>query len=115
MQKVEQKVALEVVSRPARFNSRAERLYHYLVKKHHKHASFHYKRRAKVASRRLRIKGRFVTTEQAYEILGITPDEILSNDLIQGLLEKKEATYDTVIQGKDGRKQIKINNLQALI
>jgi len=98
-----------------KFNSRASKLYSWLVKKHHKKAGFHYKRRAKVASRRLRIKGRFVTRDQAFQILGLTQDEIMSNDLIQGLLERKEAAFDTTILGKDGRKQIKINNLQALI
>lgn len=46
-----------------KFNSRAPKLYAWLVKKHHKKEGHHYKRRAKVASRRLRIKGRFVTRD----------------------------------------------------
>lgn len=43
---------------------------------------FEYENRSQVAVRRLRIKGRFVTPEQAFQILGITQDELLSLDKI---------------------------------
>jgi hypothetical protein len=39
-----------------------------------------------VADKRLRIKGRFVTKEQAFEILGLSQEELLDNDSIQQLL-----------------------------
>jgi len=44
-------------------NRRAEKLYAYLCKKYHKKKGFQYKRRARVAAKRLRIKGRFVTRD----------------------------------------------------
>jgi hypothetical protein len=44
---------------------------------------FVYRSRQSVAFKRLRIQGRFVTKAQAFEILGITKDELMSNELIQ--------------------------------
>ena len=49
---------------------------------------FCYKCRQQVAEKRLRIKGRFVTKKQAFEILGVSADELKSNEMIQQLLTK---------------------------
>lgn len=39
-----------------------------------------------MAEKRLRIKGRFVTKDQAFEILGMTEDQLLDNTRIQAML-----------------------------
>jgi hypothetical protein len=66
-----------------------EKVLRYLRKKRMKSTmkKFCYKCRKQVAEKRLRIKGRFVTKKQAFEILGITSDELKSIDIIQKLLE----------------------------
>lgn len=48
--------------------------------------NYHYLKRRTVAEKRLRLKGRFVTTEQAYEILGLPKNKIISSQEIQELL-----------------------------
>ena len=53
---------------------RREKVRNYFAKKRGKQGlkKFSYKCRKQVADKRLRIKGRFVTKEQAFEILGLT-------------------------------------------
>ena len=74
---------------PLTSEERLEKVLRYLEKKRNKAnmKKFCYKCRKQVAEKRLRIKGRFVTRQQAFEILGITYDELKSNEIIQKLLE----------------------------
>ena len=60
------------------------RVTRYLNKKYNKYRTkkHQYVCRKQVAEKRLRIKGRFVTREQAFEILGISQSDLLRNDLI---------------------------------
>lgn len=60
---------------------RLEKVRKYLRKKHNKANTqkYCYTCRQQVAEKRLRIKGRFVTKEQAFEILGLTQDQLLDN------------------------------------
>jgi UTP-glucose-1-phosphate uridylyltransferase len=66
-----------------------EKVLKYLQKKRMKSSmkKFCYKCRKQVAEKRLRIKGRFVTKSQAFEILGLTSAELKGNEIIQRLLE----------------------------
>jgi len=72
-----------------------------------------------VADKRLRIKGRFVTKEQAFEILGLTQNELLDNEMIQQLLtqyaEDPMQMNSLIESQKNGGQLIKVRNFQALI
>jgi hypothetical protein len=81
---------------PLTATERREKVLKYLHKKSTKSTmkKFCYKCRKQVAEKRLRIKGRFVTRQQAFEILGITYDELKSNEIIQRLLESHAGFMD---------------------
>lgn len=75
---------------------------------------FTYKCRKQVAEKRLRIKGRFVTKDQAFEILGLTQNELLDNQMIQELLTKHSEDplqmNSLVESSKNGGQMIKVRN-----
>jgi hypothetical protein len=66
----------ELIQGSEETKARLYRVHRYLNKKHKAHEvnrqQIQYKCRKTVADKRLRIKGRFVTKEQAFEILGLT-------------------------------------------
>ena len=100
---------------------RLDKVRNYYAKKHVKTGikKFSYKCRRQVADKRLRIKGRFVTKEQAFEILGLTQNELLDNAMIQNLLTSYESDpiqMNSMIESqKNGGQLIKVRNFQALI
>ena len=73
---------------PLTVSERNKRIHRYLVKKISRglHNKFRYQLRHERAVKRLRIQGKFVTKQQAFEILGLTADQLLGNGLIQDLL-----------------------------
>lgn len=75
---------------PITEEERLNKVRKYLKKKHNKAFSkkYCYTCRKQVAEKRLRIKGRFVTREQAFEILGMTQEKLLDNTKIQEMLTK---------------------------
>ena len=97
-------------------NERRDKVRNYLAKKHSKQSGkkFSYKCRKQVADKRLRIKGRFVTKEQAFEILGLTQNELLDNEMIQQLLTQHAddpMQMNSLIESqKNGGQLIKVRN-----
>eukprot|EP00826_Nyctotherus_ovalis_P026531 TRINITY_DN2071_c0_g2_i4.p1 TRINITY_DN2071_c0_g2~~TRINITY_DN2071_c0_g2_i4.p1 ORF type:complete len:393 (+),score=117.44 TRINITY_DN2071_c0_g2_i4:528-1706(+) len=66
--------------------------------------------RKKVADKRLRIKGRFVTREQAYAILGTTAEDLASNELLRTLITNSD-NCSIVTSAQN----MKIRNIQTLL
>lgn len=66
--------------------------------------------RKKVADKRLRIKGRFVTREQAYAALGTTAEDLAGNEVLRTLITSND-NCSIVTLAKD----MKIRNLQTLL
>lgn len=80
---------------------------------------FIYTCRQRVAEKRLRIQGRFVTKAQAYEMLNLSKDDLCSNEQIQELLTQlgeSQLKMNTQMESrKDGGRILKVQNFQALI
>lgn len=104
---------------PEAMSTRRQQLLRYWKKKFSvKKARHCYKARQQVAEKRLRIEGRFVTKKQAYEILGMEEEDLLSHKAIQELLIKhvEEKKITSHIQAeKSGGHIFKVQNFQALI
>ena len=92
----------------------------YWRKKHNKQSKKHsYKQRKQVSEKRLRIGGRFVTKQRAFEILGITQSDLLACPYMQELLNK-EGTQGKLLKSSiknDKRAGLThhVYNFQALI
>ena len=84
---------------------RLNRVRRYLNKKSTRYQRVHqYKKRSSVANQKLRIKGKFVTKAQAFEILGLNKDNLLNNETVQKLLTlsiDKSVQINTVFTSQD--------------
>lgn len=66
--------------------------------------------RKKVADKRLRIKGRFVTREQAYAVLGTTQEDLLKNkELVELIRDNVDCSIVASAQN------VKVRNIQTLV
>ena len=85
----------------------------YLRKKYSIKKNRGYDCRVTIAKKRLRVEGRFVTKEKAFEMLGLTLEDLLTNETIQQLLNKRdeERQYTSLIQNeKQGGQIVKVHN-----
>lgn len=75
---------------PLTLLERQQKILRFIAKKSQKSLAkkFTYECRKQVAEKRLRIKGRFVTKQQAFEILGLREDDLKTNESLQRLLEQ---------------------------
>ena len=86
--------------------------------------SVRYECRQKVAQKRLRVKGRFMTKAQALEALGMTQDQLMQHEEIQQLLNdhcNAEVNFSSFLtstkDGKSSSRQTihKVCNMQVLL
>ena len=90
---------------------RREKILKYLEKRKRRiwKKKISYDCRKKVADKRLRIKGRFVTREQAYAILGTTAEDLANNELLRTLVSSNNNC--SIITSAQN---MKIRNIQTL-
>lgn len=92
-------------------SERREKILKYLEKRKRRiwKKKISYDCRKKVADKRLRIKGRFVTREQAYTILGTTAEDLTKNELLRTLVNSNSNC--SIITSAQN---MKIRNIQTL-
>ena len=97
-------------------STRKQQLRRYLKKKYSKDrpTSKFSRMRKQVANKRLRVEGRFVTKQKAFELLGLTQEDLLGNETIQDLLNvwsSGHKSFNSVIQNdKKGGKIVRVRN-----
>lgn len=69
---------------PLNVTQRYDKILKYILRKRMKGSGkkFTYECRKQVAEKRLRIKGRFVTKQQAFDILGLNEDDLNTNETL---------------------------------
>ncbi len=94
------------------FQQRKEKIRKYLEKRKRRiwKKKICYDCRKKVADKRLRVKGRFVTREQAYAILGITAEDLSKNELLMKII-KSNAGCSIITSAHN----MKVRNIQTLV
>ena len=72
--------------------------------------------RKKVADKRLRVKGRFVTNDQALKLLGLTNEELQGSQELQQFFNDQASVQfqlDSIFQAQNGQRT-HVKNLQVL-
>lgn len=92
-------------------SERKRKIQHYLEKRKKRiwKKKISYDCRKKVADKRLRIKGRFVTREQAFSLLGTTAEDLANNELLKTLIKNND-NCSIVTSAQN----MKIRNIQTL-
>lgn len=81
---VEQGSQLQRMIGPLNVSQRYDKILKFILRKRTKGSGkkFTYECRKQVAEKRLRIKGRFVTKQQAFDILGLKEDDLKTNETL---------------------------------